>query len=163
VQKSEWEEPMTRYRERLWPAPWLLIASALVIPASILVLAPISLPAGIATAVFLYAGCVALFLLGAPIIEVDDRMLRAGRARVSLDLLGEPRVFTGEEATLARGQRLDARAWLLIRGSIDPVVAVPLHDPADPTPYWLISTRRPRELAAAIEGSRRPAGARENL
>jgi hypothetical protein len=157
------EEPMTRYSERLWPAPWLLIASALVIPASMLVLAPISMPAGIVTAILLYGGCVALFLLGAPTIEVDDRMLRAGRARVSLDLLGKPQVFTGEEAALERGQRLDARAWLLIRGSIDPVVTVPLHDPADPTPYWLISTRRPRELAAAIEGSRRPAAARESL
>ena len=154
---------MTRYRERLWPAPWLLIASALVIPASMLVLAPISMIAGIVTAILLYGGCVALFLVGAPTIEVGDGMLRAGRARVSLDLLGEPRVFTGEEATLERGQRLDARAWLLIRGSIDAVVTVPLNDPADPTPYWLISTRRPRELAAAIQGSRRPAGAQENL
>jgi hypothetical protein len=154
---------MTRYRERLWPAPWLLIASALVIPASMLVLAPISVPAGIVTAIVLYAGCVALFLLGAPTIEVDDRMLRAGRAQVSLDFVGEPRVHTGEEATLERGQRLDARAWLMIRGSVDPVVVVPITDTADPTPYWLISTRRPRELAAAIQGSRRPAGAQENL
>ncbi|MET0713728.1 MAG: DUF3093 domain-containing protein [Mycetocola sp.] len=154
---------MIRYRERLWPAPWLLIASALVIPASMLVLAPISIPAGIVTAIILYGGCVALFVVGAPTIEVDERMLRAGRASVSLDLLGEPRVFTGEEATLERGPRLDARAWLLIRGAIDPVVTVPLHDPADPTPYWLISTRRPRELAAAIEGSRRPAGAKKSL
>jgi hypothetical protein len=157
------EVPMTRYRERLWPAPWLLIASALVIPASMLVLAPISMLAGIVTAILLYGGCLALFLVGAPTIEVDERILRAGRASVSLELLGKPRVFTGEEATLERGQRLDARAWLLIRGAIDPVVTVPLHDPADPTPYWVISTRRPRELAAAIEGSRRPAGAKESL
>ncbi|MET4637129.1 DUF3093 domain-containing protein [Mycetocola sp. 2940] len=153
---------MTRYRERLWPAPWLLIATALVMPASMLVLAPISVPAGIATAIVLYGGCVVLFVLGAPTIEVDERMLRAGRARVALDLLGEPQSFTGQDASLERGQRLDARAWLLIRGSIDPVVKVPVNDPADPTPYWLISTRRPRELAAAIEGSRRPAGAEEN-
>lgn len=150
---------MTRYRERLWPAPWLLFASALVMPASMLVLAPISVPAGIATAVVLYGGCILLFVLGAPTIEVDERMLRAGRARVALDLLGKPQVFTGQEATLERGPHLDARAWLLIRGSIDSVVTVPVNDPADPTPYWLISTRRPRELAAAIEGSRRPAGA----
>jgi hypothetical protein len=157
------EVPMTRYRERLWPAPWLLIASALVIPASMLVLAPISMPAGVVTAILLYGGCVALFLVGAPTIEVDERMLRAGRARVPLEMLGEPHVFTGAEATLERGQRLDARAWLLIRGSIDPVVRVPVHDPADPTPYWLISTRRPQELAAAIQGSRRPAGAQGSL
>lgn len=147
---------MTRYRERLWPAPWLLVASALVIPASMLVLAPISFPAGIATAVVLYGGCVALFVFGAPIISVDDGKLRAGRASIPLSLLGEPKVFTGEDARLERGQRLDARAWLLIRGSIDPVVTVPVTDPDDPAPYWLLSTRRPRELAAAIVRSQRP-------
>ncbi|GHD39673.1 DUF3093 domain-containing protein [Mycetocola manganoxydans] len=153
---------MTRYRERLWPAPWLLIAAALVIPASMLVLAPISLLAGIVTAVILYAGCVALFVLGAPTIEVGERMLRAGRARIPLELIGSSQAFSGEEARQERGPRLDARAWLMIRGSIDAVVRVELNDPADPTPYWLVSTRHPTELAAAIQGSRRPADASGN-
>lgn len=147
---------MTRYRERLWPAPWILIATALVMPASMLVLAPISPVAGVATALVLYGGCVVLFLVGAPTISVGGGMLRAGRASIPLTLLGEPQAFTGEEASLERGQRLDARAWLLIRGSIDGVVTVPLTDPADPTPYWLLSTRHPRELAAAIVRSQRP-------
>ncbi|MBG6238153.1 hypothetical protein IWX78_001108 [Mycetocola sp. CAN_C7] len=147
---------MTPYRERLWPAPWMLIATALVIPASLLVLAPISFPAGVVTALVLYGGCVALLVLGAPTIEVRDGMLRAGRASIPLSEIGEPSAFTGEEASLERGQRLDVRAWLLIRGSIDPVVTVPITDPADPTPYWLLSTRRPRELAAAIVRSQRP-------
>ncbi|MET0934191.1 MAG: DUF3093 family protein, partial [Mycetocola sp.] len=111
-----------------------LIASALVIPASMLVLAPISFPAGIATAVVLYGGCVGLFIFGAPMISVDGGMLRAGRASIPLSLLGEPQAFTGEDARLERGQRLDARAWLLIRGSIVPVVTVPVNDPADPAP-----------------------------
>jgi hypothetical protein len=26
-------------------------------------------------------------------------------------------------------------------------------DPLDPTPYWLVSTRRPDDLAAAIEAA----------
>ncbi|MET1051051.1 MAG: DUF3093 domain-containing protein [Mycetocola sp.] len=147
---------MTPYRERLWPAPWILIATALVIPASVLVLAPISVIAGIATAIILYGGCVALFILGAPTITVDDGMLRAGRASIPLSQLGEPTAFTGAEATLERGQRLDVRAWLLIRGAIDAVVTVPVTDPGDPTPYWLLSTRHPQELAAAIVRSQRP-------
>ncbi len=147
---------MIRYRERLWPAPWLLIASALVMPASMLVLAPISFPAGVGTAVLLYAGCIALYVLGAPVIAVEDGMLRAGRASIPISLLGEPQTFTGEEARLERGQRLDARAWLMIRGSIGPVVTIPVNDSRDPAPYWLLSTRRPRELAAAIVRSQRP-------
>ena len=44
----EWEhaERSPAYRERLWPAPWVFIATALVIPASLLVFLPISLPRG---------------------------------------------------------------------------------------------------------------------
>jgi hypothetical protein len=37
-------------------------------------------------------------------------------------------------------------------------VEITLDDPADPVPYWLISSRRPDELAAALtRASARPA------
>lgn len=147
---------MPVYREKLWPNAWMFIATALVIPASILVLAPISIEAGIATAVVLYGGCVTLLLLASPSITVDNGVLTAGRARIQLTQTGEATGFTGSEASAERGVRLDARAWMLIRGWVASVVRVPVIDPADPTPYWLISTRRPTELAAAINGSRRP-------
>nr|WP_284301161.1 DUF3093 family protein [Homoserinibacter gongjuensis] len=52
-----------------------------------------------------------------------------------------------------RGVRLHADAWLLIRGWIPDVVRVELDDPQDPTPYWIISSRRADELAAAIAGA----------
>ena len=37
---------MPDYREKLWPSPWIYISTLLLVPASILVLAPVSLPAG---------------------------------------------------------------------------------------------------------------------
>ncbi|HWB36700.1 MAG TPA: DUF3093 family protein, partial [Rugosimonospora sp.] len=38
---------------------------------------------------------------------------------------------------------------------------VVLDDPDDPTPYWIVSSRRPRRLAAALvaAGARGPGGA----
>ena len=33
-------------------------------------------------------------------------------------------------------------------------VRVPLTDPADPTPYWLVSTRHPARLVAALDAAR---------
>lgn len=147
---------MSPYRERLWPAPWIYISTALVIPASILVLAPISWVAGVITAVILYGGMTTMFIVGAPTISVGDGELRAGRARISLDLVGTPKAFTGTEAALQRGRKLDARAYMLFRGWISGVVRIPVLDENDPTPYWLVSTREPEKLAAAIEGSRRP-------
>jgi len=92
----------------------------------------------------------------APVIEVQGGRLRAGRAEIALDDIGEATPADEEQARVERGTGLDARAFLVIRGWIKPVVRVPVVDPADPTPYWLISTRRPKELAAAINRSRRP-------
>jgi hypothetical protein len=147
---------MPDYLEKLWPTPWIYIASALLIPASILVLAPVSMPAGIVTGVVLYLALVGSLAITAPVIEVQGGRLRAGRAEIALDDIGEATPADEEQARVERGTGLDARAFLVIRGWIKPVVRVPVVDPADPTPYWLISTRRPKELAAAINRSRRP-------
>ncbi len=141
---------MTLFRERVWPAPWLFLATALVIPASLLVFLPINLVVGIVAAIVLYAGCVLLLLLGAPLVQVTDTELMAGRARLPRTSVGSAEGFRREDARRERGTGLDARAWLAIRGWVDPVVKVTLDDPVDPTPYWLISTRRPEELVEAL-------------
>jgi len=141
---------MTTYRERLWPAPWLFIATGLVIPASFLVFLPISVPAGIATAIGLYAGCVVLLILASPRIEVTATEFIAGRARLPRSVIGDVTPHRGDQATLQRGRELDARAWMLIRGWVSPVVRIELTDANDPTPYWLVSTRRPDDLVTAL-------------
>ena len=47
------------------------------------------------------------------------------------------------------GVDADARAFLLLRPYLKRAVQVEIADPADPTPYWLVRTRHPDELAAA--------------
>ena len=141
---------MQFYRERLWPSAWVFVSTALVIPASLLVFLPIEPFAGVVTAAVLYGGIVALLIAGSPVISVTDSHLTAGRARLPLRFVGEPESFEGSEATLERGRRLDARAWLVIRGWVSPVVKIPLTDPSDPAPYWLLSTRRPAAVLDAI-------------
>jgi hypothetical protein len=142
-----------RYRERVWPARWILVATLLVIPASALVFAPLSWAVGIVTGVVLYAGCVALYVgAGAP-VEISDDEFRAGRARIPLRLVGGATAFTGDEATAQRGPSLDARAFLLLRGGVRAVVRVDIVDPQDPTPYWLVSTRNPDLLVSELIGA----------
>ena len=154
---------MPVYREKLWPTPWIYIACLLLVPASILVLAPVSLPAGIVTGVILYLAVIGSLTMTAPVIEVADGVLRAGRAEIPLAQTGEAIAADAAAARLERGTGLDARAFLVIRGWIAPVVRVPITDPADPAPYWLLSSRRPQELAAAINGSRRPEPTEDGL
>jgi hypothetical protein len=147
-------EPL--YRERVWPAAWVFLATALVMPASILVLLPINVWVGVGTALVLYAGCVVLLVLGSPTLEVTRRGLRAGRATLPAANIGDAAGFEKEPARQARGPELDARAWLLIRGWVDPVVRIVVDDDRDPVPYWLVSTRRPDQLVDAL-GRVRPA------
>ena len=147
----------TTYRERLWPAPWLFISTALVIPASLLVFLPISTTAGIVVAIVLYAACVGGLILGGPVIEVADGEFRAGRARLPLSIVGTVEGFSGDAARAERGQRLDARTWLLIRGWISPLVKIQILDEQDSAPYWVVSTRRPDAVVAAITAAKQQA------
>ena len=141
---------MTIYRERLWASAGLYIATALVIPASLLVFLPINWGVGLGVGLVLYAGCVVILLLSSPKVIVTDDEFTAGGAHIPRAMIGKVNSYREPDATLERGQRLDARAWLLIRGWVGPVVKVENLDPKDPTPYWLVSTRRPEELQEAL-------------
>jgi hypothetical protein len=141
------------YRERLWPSPWVFLSTALVIPASLLVFLPISLPVGAVAAVVLYGAIVVVLLATTATIEVTPTTFRAGRAHIERRLIAGAHARHGADATAERGVQLDARAWLLVRGWIPGLVRVDLADPDDPTPYWLVSSRRPEQLAAALGGT----------
>ena len=94
---------------------------------------------------------VAVFLsYGGAYVEVRDGVLHAGHAHIELRHLAEPRALDGDEVRLALGVDADARAYLLVRPYIRRGVLVRVTDPADPTPYWLLSSRHPRTLAAAL-------------
>ena len=58
-----------------------------------------------------------------------------------------------EQTRRVAGVEADARAYLLLRPYLKRSVKVQLIDPADPTPYWLISTRHPAELSAALSAA----------
>ena len=143
------------FSERLVPSPWIFAACVLLIPAVLAVFLPVSLGVAIVAAIVFFGGACAALLVLSPVVEVRDGVLRAGRARIPLALTGAAAAYRREEATAERGVRLDARAYLCIRGWIDPVVRVELTDPDDPAPYWIVSSRRPDELVAAIEAGRR--------
>lgn len=119
-----------------------------------LVFLPVNPSVGVVVAIVLYLAAVGILLLVSPSIAVDGEGLTVGSARLPSSVIGEVRAYSGADATAQRGVKLDARAWLAIRGGISPVVRVVVDDPADPTPYWLIASRRPEALAKAISAAR---------
>jgi hypothetical protein len=148
---------MSRFRERLTPSWWVYVATALIVPATLLVFLPISFATGVVLAVLFYAAVVVSLLATSPVIEVGDAGLRAGRAFLAAEFVGPASAHRDADAVAERGVRLDARAWLLLRGWISPVARIAVDDPADPVPYWVVSTRRPEELVSALAGIGRPA------
>jgi hypothetical protein len=142
------------YRERLGPSLWFLVSAALAGPMAALVLAPIDTTFALLIGAAVAVAVVVLLVAAAPVVEVRDGELRAGRAHIDVALLGEPDALTGDEARHARGPGLDPRSWHLIRGGIDGVVVVPVLDPDDPAPAWVVSTRTPDRLVAALRHAR---------
>lgn len=141
---------VTLYRERLWAPPSLYLATALVIPASLLVFLPINVLTGVIVAICMELAVLVLLWVLAPVVEVTDTEFRAGRAHLPRTLVGRVAGYDGAEATTQRGPKLDARAWTLFRGYVHGVVKVEVRDDADPTPYWLISVRHPQKVVAAL-------------
>lgn len=138
------------YAERLWLGPlgWIL----LVVFAAMMSVAFIPLDPRVAVLVGLgvvVAGAVVLVGL-APRIEVRDGVFRAGGAHIPVELLGVAQALDADETRAELGPRLDARAHVCLRGWIHSAVRVEVRDPQDPTPYWVVSTRRPAALAAAL-------------
>ncbi|PZM89461.1 MAG: DUF3093 domain-containing protein, partial [Actinobacteria bacterium] len=60
------------------------------------------------------------------------------------------------------GVGADPLAFVVQRPWISGAVQVVLNDPDDPTPYWVVSTRHPLRLAAAILAARDANAGRES-
>jgi hypothetical protein len=147
---------MHLYHERLSaPFSWWVGAMITMVPYGFLIWTGENLL--ITTAVFAFLIAVtAAFLInwGRATIEVSPGELRAGDAALSLATAGEVRALDEAQARALRGPRADPSAHVLIRPYLKYAVYVEVTSPASPAPYWLIMTRRPVELAAAIESSR---------
>ncbi|MBT0994897.1 DUF3093 family protein [Cellulomonas sp. DKR-3] len=141
------------FDEALWPGAvgWLAV------PFFAGTLAAALLPvdgvlAVVAGLVVLVGGLVAL-VVTTPRVRVVAGELHAGRAHVPVALLREPRALDAPTLRHELGPGLDARAFLCHRGWVRTAVRAELADPADPTPYWVVSTRRPEALVAALRAA----------
>ena len=139
------------HRERLWPSAGVWIGCCLVAAAMGLVVLTVT-SATVAVAVSIVAVLLPAAALAATsaVVEVRGGELQAGRARVPLSALGRVRVLDADRMSALRGVEADARAYLCQRSWLPRGVAVEVVDPDDPVPYWLISSRRPERLAAAL-------------
>ncbi len=104
----------------------------------------------------LLAVIVAIFLVNwsSATIEVTGSVLRAGHATLALSEAGDVIALDERQSAALRGPRADPSAHLLLRPYLRRAVYIALADAGEGVPYWLVATRRPEELAAAIERGR---------
>lgn len=147
---------MRNYREQLRVplSYWLLGLFTVFLMATILV-AGFSVPVGIAVYLVLLGGFVATMLhWGHAAIEVSDGELRADRVTMQLAQAGQVVALDAARTRALRGPSADPAAFMLTRPYLPLAVYVEVAGGDTARPYWLIGTRQPEALAAAIERSR---------
>jgi hypothetical protein len=88
-------------------------------------------------------------------IEVTGSVLRADRDTLALSEAGDVIALDEKQARQLRGPRADPSALILLRPYLRRAVYIAVADPGEgAAPYWLIATRHPERLAAAIEQAR---------
>ena len=133
---------------------WWIVAAAAVITLFVITAVPAGTIAGVAVGGVALVLIVLFFLrYGAARVEVDGERLRAGRAVIERAYLGTVEALTGDDARHAFGRDCDPQAYLLLRSYVRGAVRVEITDPRDPAPYWVIATRHPDRLAAALTGN----------
>lgn len=152
-------QPST-HAERL-ALPWWLALPALA--AAALLAAEVHLGAGglrswLPYAVLLPSAALGLWWLGRIRVAVEPGaegpQLRVDDARLPVRHIADaiPLDAAGKRELL--GPLAHPLAFVVQRPWVPGVVQVLLDDPADPTPYWVVSSRRPELLAAALLAAR---------
>ena len=83
-------------------------------------------------------------------IEVSDEKIRVGRAVIERRFIAAVRELDSKEMALTRGRDADPRCWMALRFWVGTGVKIEINDPKDPTPYWLVSTKKAAAVATAL-------------
>ena len=141
------------YKERVRPNLGTFIVVATLLPAVILVSEPFDFRIGIAIGALLVLMIWAALFFKAPVIQVGKTTLSVGRARIPRTLLGRIEVVSKDQIFHERGPNLDPAAYRVFQGTVKTALKIAVKDSNDPTPYWIISTRKPAQLATVLKAT----------
>jgi hypothetical protein len=108
----------------------------------------------------LFALIVVIFLVhwSGATIEVTGNVLRADKDTLALSEADRVLALDERQAAQLRGPKADPAAHLLLRPYLKRAVYIGLANPGEGTPYWLVATRHPEQLAAAVQHGMEAAG-----
>jgi hypothetical protein len=152
------------YRELIRPPWWWWLASwAAAALLGFEVGVATSLPVGLAV-LGVVGGLLTTGLLRSVLrVEVHAGELVAGPAHAPVTAFGPGRAHQPDSLRLRRGRDADPAGYLAVRPWVHTAVELPVTDADDPTPYWLITTRRPGQLLAALAAATEDPARRQPL
>jgi hypothetical protein len=95
-------------------------------------------------------------------VAVTGDELRVDDARLPVRYVAGVTVLGPAEKRILLGRANHPYAFVVQRPWINGAVQVHLDDADDPTPYWVVSSRRPAALAAALLAARAATGDRDD-
>jgi hypothetical protein len=141
------------YQERVRPNLGTFVAVSTLLPALTLVSEPFDFRVGVVLGLILVIAIWASLLLFAPVIKVGRTTLTVGRASIPRTLLGKIDEIAKDEIFQERGPKLDPAAYKVFQGTVKTALKIAIKDANDPTPYWIISTRKPAQLATVLRAT----------
>jgi hypothetical protein len=145
--RDQSEKPI--FQEWQLPSGISFLPHTMVLPAIWLVFAPINADLGLLVGILLTLLSIAIRLVTSKRIRVTQAVLEVGAASIPRVFLGAAEVVIESEQFSQKGPKLDSRAFVALKG-LRGLVRVTNTDQSDPTPYLLISSRRPEELKKAL-------------
>ncbi len=153
---------VVRYSERLWVPLWwwppaLAVAALIALEVNQGVRA---LPTWVPFAVLLpVAGAVLVWFSKTEVRVISgaaagdragDTELWVGDAHLPVSVISRSVEVPRSAKSAALGRQLDPAAYVVHRPWVGPMALLVLDDPDDPTPYWLVSCRRPDRVLSAL-------------
>lgn len=143
------------YRERLLPTWWTwLLGFGFVAMLAIAFGAALGATVGwilMATGVTMV---IALFVLSSPTITVDDETIRVGHANLPHWAIGRSKALTAQETRAARNEHYDPSWYAVLRPvASSRSVVLEVTDERDPHPAWIVTSRHPDRILAALHSN----------
>ncbi|MFG1929846.1 DUF3093 domain-containing protein [Mycobacterium sp. NPDC048908] len=145
-----------RYRERLrvpwwWWPPGFGLAGLIALEVNQGVQAlpnwmPFAVLLPVAAAVLLWFGRIEVSVVR----RAEDTELWVGDAHLPVSVVTRSAEVPKSAKSAALGRQLDPAAYVVHRAWVGPMILLVLDDPDDPTPYWLVSSRHPERVLAAL-------------
>jgi hypothetical protein len=155
VPNSVASQHKTLFSETLIPGISLFLCLFIMAPSITVVLWPVAPTLAIVTGLAATGLAAAIVIATAPRIRVIEESgqstLSVGNARIPIEFIGNAFIVPEDQRSHAKGPGLDARSHRVFQVGVRDLVRLDLVDPTDPTPYWLIASRKPNELVKSLK------------